>query len=210
MAAQHMEDQPSLSEPLVKGGLAVISSTSATSDGPGRSSLYRPPSPTLRALSELKYPPEPDPLIFLDPLRRDDPKPLLPSQLVRIAKDPVIRSVLTPSTPLHPNGHKPASLERAVISLDALPTDLYRNAAIEMILGIASSSHPASNPHHHGGGLVVTSKDEGERLARQICSDGLRVGGDEVLAIKKLADRLSVLLDSSLQLDDGGGVIGHC
>lgn len=205
MAAEHMEDQPSLSEPLVKGGLAVISSTSATSDGPGRSSLYRPPSPTLRALSELKYPPEPDPLIFLDPLRRDDPKPLLPSQLVRIAKDPVIRSVLTPSTPLHPNGHKPASLERAVISLDALPTDLYRNAAIEMILGIASSSHPASSPHHHGGGLVVTSKDGRRKVSEtDLFRMGLRVGGDEVLAIKKLADRLSVLLDSSLQLDEVG------
>uniref|UniRef100_V5F3H1 C3H1-type domain-containing protein n=1 Tax=Kalmanozyma brasiliensis (strain GHG001) TaxID=1365824 RepID=V5F3H1_KALBG len=195
-----MIESPSINEPLIAGALAVTQSQSDDTNRPGRSSLYQRPSPTLRALSELTYPPEPDPLIYLDPLRRDDPKPLLPSQLVRIAKDPVIRSVLTPSTPLHPHGHKPASLERAVISLDALPTDLYRNAAIEMILGIASNA-----PQQHSGGLVVTSKDGRRKVSEtDLFRMGLRVGGDEVLAIKKLADRLSVLLDSSLQLDEVG------
>ena len=165
--------------------------------------MYRPASPTLRALSELKYPPEPDPLIYLDPLRRDDPKPLLPSQLVRIAKDAAIRSILSPSTPIHPHGHTPAALERAIVSLDALPTDLYRNAAIEMILGIASSS-PGQH-HNPAGGLVVTSKDGRKKVSEtDLFRMGLRVGSDEVLAIKKLADRLSVLLDSSLQLDEVG------
>lgn len=200
VSSSTIEGSPSISEPLISGGLAVTKSQSDDTDRPGRSSLYQRPSPPMRALSELKYPPEPDPLIYLDPLRRDDPKPLLPSQLVRIAKDPVIRSVLTPSTPLYPHGHKPASLERAVISLDALPTDLYRNAAIEMILGIAS------NPQHQSSsGLVVTSKDGRRKVSEtDLFRMGLRVGGDEVLAIKKLADRLSVLLDSSLQLDEVG------
>ncbi len=114
-ASSDLPEELPLSKPLVEGGMAVLKSTLATSDAPTKASLYRPTSPTLRALSELKYPPEPDPLIYLDPLRRDDPKPLMPSQLTRIAKDPVIRSVLTPSTPIHPNGHKPASLERAIV-----------------------------------------------------------------------------------------------
>lgn len=198
-----LTEEPTLSEPVVPGGMAVINSMLHPTSSSGQASLYRPASPTLRALSELKYPPEPDPLILLDPLRRDDPKPLLPSQLVRIAKDPVIRSVLTPSTPLYPNGHKPASLERAIVSLDALPTDLYRNAAIEMILGIATFSSPASSAR--GAGLVVVSKDGRKKVSEtDLFRMGLRVGGDEVLAIKKLADRLSVLLDSSLQMDEVG------
>lgn len=196
-----------LREPLVQGGLAVLKPTSGSSAMEGRASLYRPSSPTLRPLSSLKYPPEPDPLIFLDPLRRDDPKPLLPSQLTRIAKDPVLRSVLTPSTPLHPNGHKPPPLSRAITSLDALPTDLYRNAALEMILGIASSSSSpsSSSSHNPAGGLVVTSKDGRRKVSEtDLFRMGLRVGSDEVLAIKKIADRLSVLLESSLQLDEVG------
>ena len=196
-------EEPSLNEPLVRGGMAVLPSSSAASDT-GRASLYRPSAPTLRPLASLRYPPEPDPLIFLDPLRRDDPKPLLPSQLVRIAKDPVLRSILTPATPLHPHGHKPPALERAIVSLDALPTDLYRNAAIEMILGIASSS-PSAQAHNPAGGLVVVSKDGRRKVSEtDLFRMGLRVGGDEVVAIKKLADRLSVLLDSSLQLDEVG------
>ncbi|CDU24053.1 uncharacterized protein SPSC_02682 [Sporisorium scitamineum] len=201
-----LAQEPKLSEPVVQGGMAVIkSSTLDDNTAQGRASLYRPTSPILRALSGLKYPPEPNPLIFLDPLRRDDPKPLLPSQLVRIAKDPVIRSILTPATPLHPNGHKPPSLERAIISLDALPTDLYRNAAIEMILGVASTSSSTTASSAHGAGLVVVSKDGRRKVSEtDLFRMGLRVGGDEVLAIKKLADRLSVLLDSSLQLDEVG------
>ncbi|KAJ9476715.1 C3H1-type domain-containing protein [Pseudozyma hubeiensis] len=194
-------EAPTLTDPILEGGLAVLKPASDASGSQSRAYLYRPTAPVLRSLSELKYPPEPDPLIFLDPLRRDDPKPLLPSQLVRIAKDPVIRSVLTPCTPFHPNGHKPASLERAIISLDALPTDLYRNAAIEMILGIASSNAASAG----GAGLVVVSKDGRRKVSEtDLFRMGLRVGGDEVLAIKKLADRLSVLLDSSLQLDEVG------
>ena len=200
-----LPQEPLLSEPVMQGGMAVVKAASGSSDPStaGRASVYRPASPTLRALSELKYPPEPDPLIYLDPLRRDDPKPLLPSQLVRIAKDAAIRSILSPSTPIHPHGHTPAALERAIVSLDALPTDLYRNAAIEMILGIASSS-PGQH-HNPAGGLVVTSKDGRKKVSEtDLFRMGLRVGSDEVLAIKKLADRLSVLLDSSLQLDEVG------
>ncbi|SPO20104.1 uncharacterized protein UTRI_00499_B [Ustilago trichophora] len=197
--ASTLPEELALGEPVVQGGMAVLRSTS--SSDAGRSSLYRPSSPTLRALSSLKYPPEPDPLIFLDPLRRDDPKPLLPSQLVRIAKDPVLRSILTPTTPLYPHGHKPPSLSRAIISLDALPTDLYRNAAIEMILGIASSSSAQNSAGT--AGLVVVSKDGRRKVSEtDLFRMGLRVGGDEVLAIKKIADRLSVLLESSLQLDE--------
>jgi hypothetical protein len=191
--------EPVLGEPVIAGGMAVVQSAES-GQAAARASLYRPASPTLRPLSELQYPPEPDPLIYLDPLRRDDPKPLLPSQLVRIAKDPVLRSVLTPTTPLHPHGAKPAALERAIVSLDALPSDMYRNAAIEMILGIAST--PATPGP---AGLVVVSKDGRRKVSEtDLFRMGLRVGGDEVLAIKKIADRLSVLLDTSLQLDEVG------
>ncbi len=191
--------EPVLGEPVIAGGMAVVKSVES-GQAEARASLYRPASPALRPLNELKYPPEPDPLIYLDPLRRDDPKPLLPSQLVRIAKDPVLRSVLTPTTPLHPHGAKPAALERAIVSLDALPSDLYRNAAIEMILGIASTPATAGP-----GGLVVVSKDGRRKVSEtDLFRMGLRVGGDEVLAIKKIADRLSVLLDTSLQLDEVG------
>ncbi|SNX81756.1 uncharacterized protein MEPE_00461 [Melanopsichium pennsylvanicum] len=197
-----LAEEPALNEALIEGGMAVLNAKPSSSTSDNRASLYRPASPTLRPLSSLKFPPEPDPLIFLDPLRRDDPKPLLPSQLVRIAKDPVLRSILTPSTRLHPNGHKPKSLERAIVSLDALPTDQYRNAAIEMILGIACSSTNRSNPN---GGLVVTSKDGRRKVSEtDLFRMGLRVGGEEILAIKKLADRLSILLQSSLQLDEVG------
>lgn len=195
-AVEVLEDAP-ISKPVIEGGMAVTKPISDSSDS--RASLYRPSSPTLRPLSSLRYPAEPDPLIYLDPLRRDDPKPLLPTQLTRIALDPVLRSILTPSTPIHPNGHKPSSLERAIISLDALPSDFYRNAAIEMILGITQNTANGS------GGLVVTSKDGRRKVSEtDLFRMGLRVGGDEVLAIKKMADRLSVLLESSLQLDEVG------
>ncbi len=52
---------------------------------------------------------------------------------------------------------------------------------------------------------MVVSKDGRRKVSEtDLFRMGLRVGGDEVLAIKKLADRLSVLLDSSLQLDEVG------
>lgn len=52
---------------------------------------------------------------------------------------------------------------------------------------------------------MVTSKDGRRKVSEtDLFRMGLRMGGDEVLAIKKLADRLSVLLDSSLQLDEVG------
>ncbi|PWZ02587.1 hypothetical protein BCV70DRAFT_209192 [Testicularia cyperi] len=199
--------EPAVEQPLVQGGMHVTrptvdeetvaaSSEAAEVERP-KAALYRPASPDLRPLSELKYPPEPDPLIFLDPLRRDDPKPLLPTQLVRVAKDSVIRSILTPSTAIHPHGHKPRGLERAIVSLDALPTEFHRNAALEMILGVSGTGTPG-NP----AGLIVTSKDGRRKITESdLFRMGLRVGGDEVLAIKKLADRLTFLLDSSLQLD---------
>ncbi len=38
----------------------------------------------LRPLTSLMWPPEPDPMVFSDPLRRDDPKPLRPVELERI------------------------------------------------------------------------------------------------------------------------------
>jgi hypothetical protein len=38
----------------------------------------------LKPLTALLWPPEPDPSIFTDPLKRDDPKPLRHEELLRI------------------------------------------------------------------------------------------------------------------------------
>jgi len=38
----------------------------------------------LKPLTDLLWPPEPDPSIFTDPLKRDDPKPLRHEELLRI------------------------------------------------------------------------------------------------------------------------------
>ncbi|KAN0065624.1 hypothetical protein ACQY0O_000753 [Thecaphora frezii] len=227
-AAARREDQleePRLEQPLVEGALPVLSVTWPDSADAGdegstsaaamrKSALYRPSSPLLRPLSTLKYPPEPDPLIFLDPLRRDDPKPLLPSQLISIATDPAIRSILTPTSALFPAGQKRKGLERALVSLDALPSDAYRNAAIEMVLGVSAQTPAwahetyartaAAARSHQGltasvGGRKVTETD----LFRL----GLRVGHEEVGQLRSLADCISRIVQGPEA--DGGGWTGN-
>lgn len=46
----------------------------------------------LRPLTDLKWPPEPDPMVFSDPLRRDDPKPLRHAELERVGESDHSRS----------------------------------------------------------------------------------------------------------------------
>ena len=197
LPAEQALEPPKLTGPLLVGGLAVAQPSESSTEGGDRAegmgaeasrpALYRPPSPLLRPLSELKYPPEPDPLIYLDPLRRDDPKPLKPEQLETIATDAGLRSILTPTSSFRPHGEKARGLERALVSIDALPTDAYRNAAIEMILGVSESS-----PQH--GGLVTTIG--GRQITEsQLFRLGLRVGYEEVTALRQLADRISAILD---------------
>jgi len=47
----------------------------------------------LRPLTSLRWPPEPDASLFMDPLKRDDPKPLRHAELERIGKSTVPSSV---------------------------------------------------------------------------------------------------------------------
>ena len=74
------------------------------------------PSPTLRALDELVWPEEPDPLIYLDPLRSTDPKPLRPSELLSLATDTRLRQILQPTSALHPHGEANVALRRSLES----------------------------------------------------------------------------------------------
>ena len=40
----------------------------------------------LKPLTDISWPPEPDSSVFTDPLKRDDPKPLRPEELMRIGE----------------------------------------------------------------------------------------------------------------------------
>jgi len=82
----------------------------------------------LRPLSSLRWPPEPETSMFVDPLTRDDPKPLNHAQYLSIATSPKIRSMLreNPQLPL------------LLRSLDALPSSFSREKAFEAILDVAT------------------------------------------------------------------------
>ncbi|WFD24319.1 hypothetical protein MEQU1_003018 [Malassezia equina] len=97
-------------------------------------------SPPLRALDELVWPEEPDPLIYLDPLRAADPKPLRLSELETLAMDPTLRAILQPTSTLHPRGEENRALRRALETWRALPTPRHREAALQLILGVGADS----------------------------------------------------------------------
>ncbi|GMK55465.1 hypothetical protein CspeluHIS016_0205210 [Cutaneotrichosporon spelunceum] len=82
----------------------------------------------LRPITSLKWPPEPDPMIFSDPLRRDDPKPLRPVELERIATSQPLRDLLAEE-----------KLTRTLAALDALPSKA-RHDALARLLGVDSES----------------------------------------------------------------------
>ncbi|CAO1636812.1 unnamed protein product [Parajaminaea phylloscopi] len=201
-----------LDVPLEEGAYATMASSTAANEGAGSSrALYRPPSPTLRPLTALQWPPEPDPLIFLDPLRRDDPKPLTRQQFEALTFDWDLRRLLGSSG--H-GGHDDADdtlgpirpgLKRALTTLDALPTDEHRRAALELILGV--SLQTPLHPHQVGNTFVSPSQQQqsggGGRFIGEVelFRLGLRVGPTEQVDLRKLAQRVSDIVDGSPEFD---------
>lgn len=159
--------------------------------------LYRPPSPTLRPLTSLQWPPEPDPLIFLDPLRRDDPKPLTRQQFEALTFDWELRRLLASGQ----TGIRPG-LKQALITLDSLPSDEHRRAALELILGV--SLQTPVHPHQVGNTFVTASQSgSGGRFIGEVelFRLGLRVGHTEQIDLQKLAQRVSDVVDGSPEFD---------
>ncbi|CAO1634402.1 unnamed protein product [Jaminaea pallidilutea] len=208
-----LEDLP-LEQPLVDGGLPTVSSSSANAadqvdaDAKPRTALIRPPSPLLRPLPSLAWPPEPDPMVFLDPLRRDDPKPLTHSQFLSVATDPALRSLLSPPSPLHPQGQMSSALQRAIQTLDDLPSDAHRRAALELILGV--SAQTPLHPHQLGPTFVNQSGSEGGPNGRfigevELFKLGLRCGPLEQETLRKVAQRITEVINGDGDGADGGG-----
>ncbi|WFC99434.1 hypothetical protein MYAM1_002178 [Malassezia yamatoensis] len=151
--------------------------------------------PQLVALADLRWPEEPDPFVYMDPLRRADPKPLRHTELEQLATDERLRMILTPSTPLHPAGVVNQDLRTALQSWDALPSDRHRSAALQLVLGVGAQSplyaHDAYTPAMQRARAIHTSKrfiSEAELLRH-----GLRIGPEEVRAIQHMAERVSTI-----------------
>lgn len=158
------------------------------------------PSPTLRALDELVWPEEPDPLIYLDPLRSTDPKPLRPSELLSLATDTRLRQILQPTSALHPHGEANVALRRSLESWAALPTPRHREAALQLMLGVSAHSpmhaHEAyaplnprsvpSVPHSSMRQNRVIGESELFRL-------GLRMAPNEVRLLQHIGERVAAL-----------------
>ncbi|WFC94748.1 hypothetical protein MBRA1_001382 [Malassezia brasiliensis] len=141
------------------------------------------PAPALRALVDLRWPEEPDPLVYLDPLRRTDPKPLRLAELEALATDAKLRAILTPSTPLHPHGAVNEALREALRTWDALPTARHRDAALELVLGVGAQSpvyaHEAyTPPTQRARGVPADRRGVSEAELLRL---GLRIGPDEVV-----------------------------
>lgn len=193
---------PELGAVVHNGGLpTVASSTSSSNEQPARS-LYRPSSPTLRPLTSLSWPPEPDPLIFMDPLRRDDPKPLTNDQFQALATDEGLRRILRPISSLHPNGESRPGLERALTTLDSLPSDDHRRAALELILGV--SAQTPIHPHQIGPtfvtpGLSTSLNGSGRFIGEvELHKLGLRCGPAEQEYIQEIGKRIGGVLGESM------------
>ncbi|CEH17433.1 NUCLEAR FRAGILE X MENTAL RETARDATION PROTEIN INTERACTING PROTEIN 1 [Ceraceosorus bombacis] len=207
--------QQASSSSLVAGTIAQIDGSVATlpaQDGKGRA-LYRPPSPLLQPLSELNYPPEPDPFIFLDPLRANDPMPLTHAQLVSLSVHPDIRDLLhsptsAPSRTAQALGQHlptPPALQRALKTLDALPSLRHRQSALEIMLGVSEQSPQ----HAHQLAPTFVRRTPNQEKDRVISESelfrlGLRVGTEEVKIIQKLAGVVATVVGNiDFQPDSG-------
>ncbi|EIW70235.1 hypothetical protein TREMEDRAFT_61995 [Tremella mesenterica DSM 1558] len=93
----------------------------------------------LKRLTSVSWPPEPDPSIFTDPLRRDDPKPLRREELMRID----LRHLLSTTT-----------LPRILRIVDSLPSPHARSNALTRLLGVDDVS--LSKP---GRATLVSQRD---------------------------------------------------
>lgn len=192
-----------------EGGSAEAETRRSTALGPslsesdtGAPALRRAPSPNLRALDELHWPEEPDPLIYKDPLRASDPKPLRHADLLALATDTTIREILQSTSPLYPHGQENSALRRAFETWEALPTPRHREAALQLILGVSSESpvhaHEALLPPSQR--LPGAPRKTGMRQHRVIGETelfrlGLRVAPTEVRQIQHLAQRVASLTD---------------
>ena len=136
----------------------------------------------------------------MDPLRRDDPKPLTNAQFAALATDSELRSILRPASTLHPHGEARPGLERALKTLDDLPSDEHRRAAIELILGVSAQT-PAHA--HQIGPTFVTPTQSGSRFIGEVelFRLGLRVGPTEQVDLQKLAKRVSEVVEGSPDFD---------
>ncbi|KZO95629.1 hypothetical protein CALVIDRAFT_538025 [Calocera viscosa TUFC12733] len=85
-------------------------------------------SEMLRPLSSLRWPQEPETSMFVDPLTRDDPKPLNNAQYLSIATSPKLRSML------RENPRLPLLLR----SLDSMHSSFARERHLEAILDVAT------------------------------------------------------------------------
>lgn len=166
-------------------------------DRPGAMTLQRTASPLLRPLTELDWPPEPDPLLFLDPMARDDPKPLKVEQYHRLALDPKVRTILAPQSELHPYGQLNQSLTRGLQSLLSLPTQAHRISAIELILGTAEPKSPTVV-----GGFTPGAVGKSRYTEHDLFRLGLKLGPMEVPLVRALATRVSEVLDGSVTYAD--------
>ena len=157
-------------------------------------------SPPLRALDELLWPDEPDPLIYLDPLRAADPKPLRLSELETLAMDPTLRAILQPTSSLHPRGEDNHALRRALETWRALPTSRHREAALQLILGVGADSpvhaHEAYAPAYQRvrGAPRGTHMQQGRVIGEtELFRLGLRVSPVEVREIQHMAERVAAV-----------------
>lgn len=159
-------------------------------------------SPTLRPLASLVWPDEPDPLVYLDPLRATDPKPLRHSELLALATDTQLRHILQPRSALHPHGETDAALQRALQTWAALPTPRHREAALQLMLGVGAQSpmhaHEAYAPPSvrvraaAAAAAPASAPAGGRRIGEtELFRLGLRVGPNEVRLVQHMAERVS-------------------
>lgn len=203
-------EEPIISAPIVPGGSSSVPSTEV----PGARSLITTEAKPegKKKISSLIFPPEPSALIYLDPLRRDEPKPLRRIQLEALATDPSMRRLLSGhgiSSELNDPLMTSISLKRALRGLDSLPTDDHRISALELILGVSTQSstnaHNDNNNSSYSNHLkqknqipeIGTSSSGGTGRKKKVITEkeilslGLRIGPDEAKAIRSLAARVS-------------------
>lgn len=172
----------------------------AASDATPKAALAPIASPPLRALDDLVWPDEPDPLIYLDPLRAADPKPLRLSELETLATDPTLRAILQPTSALHPRGEDNRALRRALETWRALPTPRHREAALQLILGVGADSpvhaHEAYAPAYQRVRQAPrsTNMQQGRIIGEtELFRLGLRVSPSEVREIQHMAERVAAV-----------------
>ncbi|KAE8224431.1 hypothetical protein CF319_g2673 [Tilletia indica] len=184
----------------------IVNVADAEGKGKAPASQAVPKRIELKPLSSLAYPPAPDPLTFLDPLRSLDPFPLTHEQLIACCEDDVIREIIAQCTfhkaQLEGTGKRENGLTTAIRTLDELPTESHRTAALELILHIIADN-PSNSQHHqnHLGAVwqpppTSLSNNQMRPISEtELFRFGLRVGFREQDDIRRIAERVSVLLE---------------